>query len=324
MGESHTVFSLAGYSVTPSGFSAQIGAGGNDILHRLNWQVLAGLGDGAGPRGIQSGVAWRGWRWAPSLQAFSILERPSSQRFEPLTGFDRERRGAVFAFEEEELGRPRVRIRPVVAFERVALLGSRVISRSFLGAEAGVGNFWSRDEQGFRAALAAVEQQGHSDGQAWQLTRATLTIGWINPWAPLTVLAEQGRIGGRPTPLDRFHLGGVATSLLPASLDGNRVIQAALPAYTATGNRLQRLRGDLGLGIFQAYLEHIAVWQDLAPRPSAQRVAGLELDSRNLALPMEVLRRLAGNISLTLGLHRPLDGVMKGRTVGTLSVIVRP
>ena len=114
------------------------------------------------------------------------------------------------------------------------------------------------------------------------------------------------------------------TSLLPTSLDANRVVQAALPAYSTTGNRLQRLRGDLGWGVVRAYVEHTSVWQDTASRPSAQRVAGLELDSRTLGLPMDVLRRLAGNVSFTFGLHRALDGIMKDRTVGTLSVIVRP
>ena len=102
------------------------------------------------------------------------------------------------------------------------------------------------------------------------------------------------------------------------------MVQAALPAYTTTGNRLQRLRGELGHGAFHAYVEYATLWQDSAARPSAQRVVGLELDSRALGLPMDVLRRLAGNLSFTLGLHRPLDGLMKDRTVGTLSVIVRP
>ncbi|WP_257307494.1 hypothetical protein [Geothrix campi] len=324
VGESHDTFTLAGYSATPSGLSAQIGAGGNDLLGRLNWQVLAGFGDGAGPRGGMAGAAWRGWRWAPSLQAFSTLERPSSQRFAPVAGFDRERRGAELAFDREDLGRPRSHFRPVLAFERVTSTGGASLTRLLWGAEAGLGTFWSRDGQGLRAALAAREQQGRTEGHAWNLTRAALTLGWLNPWSPLTMRLEEGRIGGDPTALDRFHLGGVGTSLLPTSLDANRVIQAALPAYTATGNRLQHLRGDLRLGPFQAYVEHLAVWQDATPRPPAQRVAGLELDSRNLGLPLEVLRRLTGNLSFALGLHRPLDGAMKGRTVGTLSVIVRP
>ncbi|WP_257313253.1 hypothetical protein [Geothrix fuzhouensis] len=324
VGETHDTFTLAGYSATPSGLSAQLGAGGNDILNRLNWQVLAGFGDGAGPRGGMAGATWRGWRWAPSLQAFSLLERPSSQRFAPVAGFDRERQGAELAFERMDLGRPQTYFRPVAAFERATPADEASLNRALWGVEAALGSFWSRDDLGFRLALAAREQQGRTEGHRWSLTRAALSVGWINPWSPLTVLLEEGRLGGDPTALDRFHLGGVGTSLLPTSLDANRVVQAALPAYTATGNRLRRLRGELGLGPLRAYLEHAVVWQDVAPRPSAQRVAGLELDSRNLALPTDVLRRLAGNLSFILGLHRPLDGTMKGRTVGTLSVIVRP
>jgi len=131
-------------------------------------------------------------------------------------------------------------------------------------------------------------------------------------------------MGGSPTVFDRFRLGGVLTSLVPSALDANLVVQPALPAYTATGNRLRALRGDLGLGIVTAYLEHATVWDDALPRPTAQRVAGLEIDSRHLRLPMDVLRRFMGNLSFTLGLHRPMDGVMKGRTVGTLSLILRP
>lgn len=332
VGESHEVLSLVGYSATPSGLSAQVGLGGNDILGRLNWQVLAGLGDGAGPRGAMAGAAWRGWRWTPSLQAFSLLERPSSQRFTPAAGFDRERRGVELALVHEDLGRPRDFIRPVVATERVAFsdgsTGDFTRRRTLLGVDAGFATFWGFGEQGIRAAATGREQRGRTGGptgdQAWSLTRLTFTVGWLNPWVPVTVRAEGGRLGGDPTLLDRFHLGGVPTSLLPASLDGNRVAQAALPAYSAAGNRLQRLRGDLGLGPLQAYVEHASVWQDTNPRPSAQRVAGLELDSRNLGLPQDLLRRLAGNLSFTLGLHRPLDGAMKGRTVGTLSVLVRP
>jgi hypothetical protein len=324
VGESHATFPLAGYSATPSGLSAQLGLGGNDILGRLNWQVLAGLGDGAGPRGALAGAAWRGWRWAPSLQAFSLLERPSSQRFTPVAGFDRERRGVELAFEREELGRPRLHFRPVIAHERVTADGGSPVDRTLWGAEASLGSFWSRDGQGLRAALEARDQQGRTDGRAWTLARAALTVGWINPWSPLTVRLEAGRLGGDPTALDRFHLGGVNTSLLPTALDANRVLQPALPAYTATGDRLRRLRTDLRLGPLRAYVEHATVWQDPDPRPAARRVAGLELDSRDLGLPMDVLRRLAGNLAFTLGLHRPLDGAMKGRTVGTLSVIVRP
>ena len=324
VGPSHDTFSLVGYSSTPSGNSYQLGAGGNDILGRLNWQVLAGFGNAAGPRGGMLGMAWRGWSWAPSLQVFSTLDRPFYQDHLATKGFDRERRGGELALEHLDQGRPGFTFRPVAAFERVLPVDAEAFPRALAGAEASLGSFWSRDRQGLRASAALREFSGRTGGQAWTLKRLALSAGWINPWVPVTLAAESGRIGGDPSTYDRFHLGGVPTSLLPTSLDANRVVQAALPAYTATGNRLQRLRGELGLGLLQAYVEHTLVWQDSTPRPSAQRVVGLELDSRDLGLPMDVLRRMAGNLTFTLGVHRPLDGVMKDRTVGTLSVIVRP
>ena len=170
-----------------------------------------------------------------------------------------------------------------------------------------------------------MEGQGHTAGSAWTLSRVSLSAGWTNPWSPLIVKAETGRLGGGPTPFDQFHLGGVNSSLLPSTLDANRVAQAALPSYTALGNRLQDFRADLILGGFvTAYLEQATIWEDPAPRPAAQRVEGLEIDSRNLHLPMDILRRLVGNLSFSVGLHRPLDGAMKNRTVGTLSLILRP
>ncbi len=324
VGESHDVFSLVGFSNTPSSISYQIGGGGNDILDRLNWQVLAGLGNGTGPRGGTLGAAWRGWSWAPSLQVFSSLEYPSHQDFLAVRGFDRERRGAELAFDIEDQGRPQSSIRPTAAFERIVPIGGDGSTRSLVGGAASMGNHWSWDGEGFRGKTTLQAYQGRTDGSVWTLTRLGLTAGWINPWIPVTLRAEEGRMGGSPTAFDRFHLGGVLTSLVPAALEANRVVQPALPAYTATGNRFQTLRGDLGLGIVTAYLEHATVWEDASPRPAAQRVGGLEIDSRNLGLPMDVLRRLAGHLSFTLGLHRPLDGVMKGRTIGTVSLILRP
>ncbi len=324
VGESHDVFSLVGFSNTPSSISYQIGGGGNDILDRLNWQVLAGLGNGTGPRGGTLGAAWRGWSWAPSLQVFSSLEYPSHQDFLAVRGFDRERRGAELAFDIEDQGRPQSSIRPTAAFERIVPIGGDGSTRSLVGGAASMGNHWSWDGEGFRGKTTLQAYQGRTDGSVWTLTRLGITSGWINPWIPVTLRAEEGRMGGSPTAFDRFHLGGVLTSLVPAALEANRVVQPALPAYTATGNRFQTLRGDLGLGIVTAYLEHATVWEDASPRPAAQRVGGLEIDSRNLGLPMDVLRRLAGHLSFTLGLHRPLDGVMKGDTIGTVSLILRP
>ena len=324
VGESHEVLSLAALSYTPSSRSYQIGGGGNDILGRLNWQVLAGLGNGTGPRGGMLGEAWRGWAWAPSFQVFSSLEYPLRQDFLAVQGFDRERRGAELAFDFEDQGRPWSSLRPATAFEQITPVGGEGITRAMAGGAATLGNHWSWDGEGFKGSTTLQVYQGHTDGSAWTLARLGLTAGWINPWVPVTLHAEAGRLGGSPTAFDRFRLGEGPTSLVPSALDANLVVQPALPAYTATGDRLRTFRGDLALGIATAYLEQATVWDDASPRPAAQRVAGLELDSRNLALPMDVLRRLAGNLSFTLGLHRPMDGMMRGRTIGTVSLVLRP
>ena len=324
VGESHEVFGIAGYSTTPSGISYQLGGGGNDILNRLNWQVLAGLGNASGPRGGMMGASWHGWSWAPSLQVFSTLERPTRQDHLYIKGFDRERRGVELAFDHEDLGRPAFSLRPIASFEQITPDALQSFGRSLVGGEASMGNRWSRDNQGVKLASTLTEFQGKTDGQAWTLTRLKLSAMWMNPWMPLIFRGEAGRMGGDPTTFDQFHLGGVPTSLLPTSLDANRIVQSALPAYTATGNRLRNLRGEAALGAVHAYVEHSTVWQDSVSRPNAQRVVGLELDSANLGLPMDVLRRLVGNLTFTVGIHRPLDGVMKDRTVGTLSMIVRP
>ena len=71
-------------------------------------------------------------------------------------------------------------------------------------------------------------------------------------------------------------------------------------------------------------MEGTSVWDATDPRPAALRVAGLELDSRRLGLPASLLRPLAGNLSFQIGVHRPLDGVMKHRTVFTLTLLLRP
>ena len=323
VGESHAAFSTSGISLAPATDSLVLGFGGNDILGRLNWQALAAFGSGVGPRGAMAGASWHGWRWSPSLQAFSSLERPSSQSFLKVADFDAERRGLEFALEREDLGRPGSHLRPVAAFERISPAAGASLGRSLLGASADLGSLWSRGEQGVSGSLRGTAQQGRTDGHGWTLVRLGATAGWVNPWVPVQASLDAGRVSGDPTTFDRFHLGGLPTTLRPQALDASRVVQAALPAYSATGDRFLRLRGDLG-GPVRAYLEHSTVWPGGASRPPALRVAGLELDSRAMGLPVDMLRRLLGNLTITAGLHRPLDGIMKDRTVGTLSMLLRP
>jgi hypothetical protein len=133
---------------------------------------------------------------------------------------------------------------------------------------------------------------------------------------------SEGRINGEPTALDRFRLGGQTTSLVPASLDWNRVEQVALPAFLQVGDRLRRFRGEFSSGL-RLYLEHAVIWDRIQPRPAYQRVVGAELPIHEL-LPNNVAEFLLGHFSFTVGVHRTLDGVMKDRTAGTFNLVLRP
>ena len=322
--------SRAGLGVSPSGVAYQLGWGGSDLLGRASWQVLAGFGNGAGPRGAAAGAAWRGWRWAPALEVFSSLERPSRQEGTAPPDLDRERRGAELSFTFEDRGRWPFRLRPLVATERVEDPdgGRPGGSRALAGLEAGLRWAWRPGERwGLEAQAESRVQRGRSLQQDWSLQRAGLRLR-LRPPGDLPALAleaEAGRLGGAPTAVDLFHLGGLPTSLVPASLDASRIVQPALPDHLQRGDRFRRARASLG-GAFRGYWEAALAWDRSAPRPSAQRTAGIEFALTDL-VEADLLAPILGRSTFTLGLHRLLGegpAALKDRLVFTASVVLRP
>lgn len=314
----------SGMSVGPSSESLQLGYGGSDLLGRLSWLVLAGVGNGAGPRGATLAASWRGWRWAPSLALYSSLERPSAQEFAPVLGLDRKRRGGELAFTFESKTRTPLTLRPFVASERVEFRDSPTsLNRSFAGVNVAQAHRWLKGENAaFTLQGALSELSGRTGGHAWNLQRGQLSLRFSNDLLNFHLKSDLARVGGLPSVLDRLNLGGSKTSLVPAALDLNQFHQEALPAFLATGDRARRLRGEFGASL-RAYLEHAQVWNAGQARPAGVRVAGVEMAFHDL-LPAEQAAAILGRIEFTLGLHRPLDGVMKDRTLGTVSLIVRP
>ncbi len=324
--DSHVAGSRVGYTLLPSARGVQLGWGGNDLLGRLNWHVLGGFGEAAGPRGAVLGLAYRGWRFAPSLEVFSSLERPSRQAFAPVSNLDRERRGAGLAFTYQRLGAWPLSFRPVLAWESVKAWDgpAESMARGLGGAELRVSVSRSRGEE-WGLGLGANLQGGvgRTEGQAWNLERGELSVRLRTPAGRFVAKYSEGRVNGEPTVVDRFHLGGQTPSLVPASLDWNRLEQVALPACLQTGNRLRRFRGEFGDGQMHLYLEHAVVWDQAQARPAYQRVVGVELPVYEM-LPSNLAELLLGRFTFTIGLHRTLDGGMKDRTVGTLSLLLRP
>jgi len=317
----------SGATLTPSGTSYQMGVSGSDLLGRFSWHVLGGFGDAAGPRGAVAGFSSSAWAWKPSLSLFSVLERPSRQRFEPRPG-DRERRGGELAFTWDNLGETPFWFSPVVAAERVEALdgagGTR--TRSLAGLRAGAKVLWARGGWGVSVSPAVQWFPGRTTGDGsgtWNLLRSDLAVLLENPAVPLKLRASGGRIanGAGSTAPEAFRLGGVTTSLVPESLDCGRIEQVALPSGLAAGDRFFRWRGEAG-GILRAYLEGTSVWSAGLARGPYQRVAGVEFAMDNpLGIASEdVLKRMR----IEAGVHRPLDGVMKRRTVATFTVILRP
>ncbi|MBI4911754.1 MAG: hypothetical protein HY823_03365 [Acidobacteria bacterium] len=313
----------------PSGHAYQLGWGGGDILGRLSWHLLAGFGNAAGPRGGVAALAWRGWRWAPSLQLFSALQRPSRQGLAPVRGLDTERRGASLSFTFEELGTWPFTFRPFVVEERLDPLEPSGPTRGgTLGGEATLRRRWVTGERNaFRISAGLLAASIRGPRESGPLHRSLLRLQVTNPAMPFAVEIEAGRSAAAQDPFASFSLGGLESALLPRSVAPGQVHQATLPAFLMRGDRLRRGRLEIGEGL-RAYLEHAVVWSHTGIRPPAMRVAGLEYSLDGL-LAASRLEPYLGRLSLTAGYSRILDGTaaaptLKGRSTATLSLLLRP
>jgi len=316
----------SGATLGPAGEAWQVGVSGADLLGRLSWQVLAGFGDAAGPRGAMAGLSSTAWAWKPAVALFADVERPSRQRFVP-AGPDRRRSGAEASLTREGLGETPWWFSPVLAWERTEDPdGLRpAATRTLAGLRAGARFLWARGRWGLSATpefqgVAGSTRAG--DTRAWTLVRGALGLRMDTPALALRARLSGGALNqGDSGPRQVFHLGGQATSLVPVALDLDRLEQPALPGFLRVGDRFLRWRGETG-GVLSAYLEGTALWSKGEARPPWMRVAGLtaSLDNPLGAASEETLRRMR----LELGVHRPLDGPMRNRTVATLAVVLRP
>lgn len=307
---------------SPSTRALQLAVSGTDLLGRIQWDALASFGaEGAGPRGGTVAFESRAWRWAPRIQAFSSQEDVSRQRLDPKPGLDLRRRGAELSATWKNLGPLPLAFHSFLALERIAQPGSETVTRRVLALEGFVQQRLA-PPPGLHLALSggAWVASGRTDGQAWSLTRLEggLRADLGDDLPLLVTRGEWGRLGGAPTAHDRFRAGGLSHGLLPTGLALNQVDQAALPAFTLTGTRLERLRVELTTRL-RAYGDIIRLGDGPMNRT---RVIGLEAPlgwtaPRSLGHPTD--RFIA-----SLGIHRAFDGVMKGRTVGTFTLLFRP
>jgi hypothetical protein len=324
-GETLKAFYTSGAHIGPWGESVELGAGFNDFLGRLNGFVIGALGDAAGPRGGAAALRWEGWRTPIQLHVYSLLERPSAQQLQAAYGLDRERRGAEAALDFPVLGPTALNVGArFLAEQEERLLPSATLHRHLLELHAEGLLRHSRGEWSYAFGLEGRSTEGRTASIHWSRERLKALAGLETPWVDLRATGEFGRMAGTASPTDRFTLGGAATSLSPASAEGFRVSEPGLPAYLAVGDHFRRLRAELDPGLGKFFVEHTALWIDPAPRPSALRVVGWELDSADYNLPLERLQGLVGRVSIRLGVYRILDGVLRHRTTASLGLSIRP
>jgi hypothetical protein len=148
----------------------------------------------------------------------------------------------------------------------------------------------------------------------WTLFRLKVKLDLLTPIGQLAFSAEEGRLDGDFGIFDLFHLGGqsITEPMFTSGLALNRVQQPALPAYLQMGDRMRVLRAHYGLGMLHFYFERSAAWGSNGGAADFQRVAGAEIWADDLL----------DFLPLRIGIHRPLDGAMDGRTVFTVNIPV--
>lgn len=294
----------SGFSVGPSGNSYQTGAEGSDVVGRLDWLALGSFGNGTGPRGGSLAAAWSGLPARLTVQLFSALEKPGSQRLVKRPELDQERRGVLAT---ASWGRPfdggRVAAEIGGGWTRVeAVEAGETLSRT-LGSTRLFGEL--RRIHGRSGLEASVDLQGalgNTAGGFWRQFSVQGSLTGITSVASLSLFARYGDTGGAPTRFDLFRVGGADSAILPPGLDRNRVGSPALPAALQLGERLVAYRAELafsGLPLV-VYAESLRAWAPGLPRPGDVRVAGAELRLERL-VPRELMPE---TFSLYVGVAR--------------------
>jgi hypothetical protein len=331
---------LSGGSASVAGSSAELGARGGDLVGRWELLALGALGTDAGATGVTVAAAWRGWPVAVTAQAYRLRERPSAQRrataatFD-LDAFDLDTEGVELAtgWERPTLGGA-VGLHLALAMESLAPRASgEALDRHRLALDAFLRRELRRASWRVAAEGDLAWQRGETDGEGWSRRGGSFDLDASHGDTSFAFGITRRDVDGRPSALDLVRVGGMRTSLLPASAEGERIFVAALPAAGLVGRdyqgeRLafalpgwplrafwarQRVRSPLGSGVGGS-IDATAGW---GPWLS---LAGLDFD---LALPPLPLLDIPA-ARLELGLAYLLDEPYRHDWSGWVGVVWRP
>ncbi len=294
---------FSAFTAGPDGASYLAGAQGGDVIGRLDWIVAGAFGNAAGPRGATAAVSWSGLPVEFSIQLFSALERPGSQRLVFRPDLDSERRGGALSASWQTI-LPSVRVRADASLSalRLEALAERETFGRVTGAVLARGE-WRRfrGKSGFSVGLTGAGSAGRTNGASWSAGWGRLRASGAAAGATVSLDARGGAMGGSPTRFDLFAVGGAASTLVPPGAEMNRIASPALPGAAQTGSRFEGARLELSASgsplLF--YAERWRAWSTGSARPAPIRVEGVEARLDRL-IPLD----LPDSLSLYAGAAR--------------------
>ncbi len=315
---------VLGGAIAPSARIWEAGARLGDVVGRLDAVALAGLGDESGPRGGALAATWRGWPVVLGVHLFGTRERPSEQPDEaPGLGEARDldrSGGEIAASWATRWGFGALDLAGGALLATVEPVTGETVTERVGFARAEVTMTPSRGRLRVPHSLSVHLESGRTGDGTWRRYGGRLEVGAV--YRGTGILVAYGRDTARDAvhAFDRLQLGGVESSLLPASAQAGRIAVPALPAGTLIGDDHEGERATLLLGGLPLFFERHRVWESGNGRGEWLRIAGVEWDLTGDPVP---LVKLPG-FHLTVGVARTLDEPLKDRMSGWLALGWRP
>ena len=318
---------LTGGSAAPSGTGFEAGLRWGDLLGR--WSVV-GLAGGAGQGGVSGfllGGAWRGWPLEAGLRIYRSEERYSEQPQPVSAGpelLDVDETGVTASVTGDrilmdsrwsfDLAGGWSSLEPRAGEEEL----ERRRGRLFLGWE----DDWERGLWDLAVRVSGEGEVGRTAGRSWDRRTGALELTVGRRDHALRLRGEFQSLEGDPTPFDRLRLGGVASSLRPPLAEGHRLLEPALPAGLAFGDRSRSFGVSYrpsGIPAGPFWARH-RVWTVGEPRGEWIDLAGVELRLDTERIPLVGLP----GADIRAGGAYLFDGSLEGETTGWLALAWRP
>lgn len=203
---------------------------------------------------------------------------------------------------------------------RAEPLGGARVDRQIGFADARVTRTPSRGLWRVPSILELHFGAGRTGDDTWRRYGGTATVGLFRRETGLTMTWRRDTVRDAVLDLDRLQLGGVASTFVPDSALGGRILVPGLPVGTRIGDEHEGQRATLQLGGLPLFYERHRVWDRSGPKGDWLRLAGVAWDITDAPMP---LFRLAG-FHLTLGVARVLDEPVKDVTQAWLGLSWKP